>query len=113
ADLPGAYRQRLDRHAPAQPARGHGRLMQLFCLAHAGASAMPYARWRKRLPRWLEVCPLELPGRGAREGEPLCKELPALLADLKRAWLRECSGPYLLWGHSLGAMLAFELAQTL
>ena len=87
--------------------------MQLFCLAHAGASAMPYARWRKRLPRWLEVCPLELPGRGARESEPLCQELPALLADLKQAWLRECRGPYLLWGHSLGAMLAFELAQAL
>lgn len=87
--------------------------MQLFCLAHAGASAMPYARWRKRLPRWLEVCPLELPGRGAREGEPLCQDLPALLADLRQAWSRECNGPYLLWGHSLGAMLAFELAQVL
>ncbi|MFT5780649.1 MAG: surfactin synthase thioesterase subunit [Pseudomonas sp.] len=74
---------------------------------------MPYARWRKRLPRWLEVCPLELPGRGAREDDRLCQDLPAMLADLQCSWQRECSGPYMLWGHSLGALLAFELAQAL
>ncbi|MBC9250736.1 hypothetical protein A9179_10655 [Pseudomonas alcaligenes] len=87
--------------------------MQLFCLAHAGASAMAYARWRKRLPRWLEVCPLELPGRGARLHEPLSENLSALLASLVAEWRRECHGPYLLWGHSLGALLAYELAHGL
>lgn len=87
--------------------------MQLFCLAHAGASAMAYARWRRRLPRWLDVCPLELPGRGARQQEPLCQDLPAMLADLMATWRSECSGPYLLWGHSLGGLLAYELAHAL
>jgi surfactin synthase thioesterase subunit len=87
--------------------------MQLFCLAHAGASAMPYARWRKRLPRWLEVCPLELAGRGARQDEPQADNLAAVLADLQERWRRECEGPYLLWGHSLGGLLAFELAHAL
>ncbi|MEK1906360.1 MAG: alpha/beta fold hydrolase [Pseudomonas sp.] len=87
--------------------------MQLFCLAHAGASAMSYARWRRRLPQWLEVCPLELPGRGARLQEPLSQDLPAMLADLMHSWRRECSGPYVLWGHSLGGLLAYELAQAL
>ncbi|MHA6494642.1 thioesterase II family protein [Pseudomonas borbori] len=87
--------------------------MQLFCLAHAGASAMPYARWRKRLPRWLEVCPLELAGRGARQDEALPHDLASVLADLKAGWQRECEGPYLLWGHSFGGLLAFELAHAL
>ncbi|MET1081129.1 MAG: alpha/beta fold hydrolase [Pseudomonas sp.] len=87
--------------------------MQLFCLAHAGASAMPYARWRRRLPRWLEICPLELPGRGARAGEALLEDFEAVLADLQRAWQREHAGPYLIWGHSLGALLGFELAHRL
>ncbi|WPC06495.1 alpha/beta fold hydrolase [Pseudomonas benzenivorans] len=87
--------------------------MQLFCLAHAGASAMPYARWRPSLPRWLEVCPLELPGRGARAGEPLQRDFERLLDDLQAAWRAECQGPCLLWGHSLGGLLAFELAHRL
>lgn len=51
--------------------------MQLFCLTHAGASAMAYARWRRRLPRWLEVWPLELPGCGARQQGALCQDVPS------------------------------------
>lgn len=43
-------------------------MLTLFCLPHAGASAMGYARWRRSVPAWLDIRPLELPGRGSRLG---------------------------------------------
>ncbi|MET0674317.1 MAG: alpha/beta fold hydrolase [Bradyrhizobium sp.] len=88
--------------------------MRLFCLPYAGGSAMFYARWRRTLPRWIEVEPVELPGRGARMDEPLDTDLCALAerlaAELQRMPLDR---PYGLFGHSLGALLAFEMAHAL
>jgi len=40
--------------------------LTLFCLPYSGASAMFYSPWRRKLPEWLNVRPLELPGRGMR-----------------------------------------------
>ncbi|WP_275433975.1 thioesterase domain-containing protein, partial [Serratia marcescens] len=41
-----------------------GTPVRLFCLPYSGASAMTYSRWRRKLPAWLAVRPVELPGRG-------------------------------------------------
>lgn len=43
---------------------------------------MIYARWRRLLPSWIEVVPLELPGRGARMDEPLHTEMAGLADQL-------------------------------
>lgn len=63
--------------------------LNLFCLPYSGASAMVYSRWRQP-PDWLEVRPVELPGRGARLGEPLqtaCTPWPGnWLASWRRVW---------------------------
>ncbi|MEG2798037.1 MAG: alpha/beta fold hydrolase, partial [Pseudomonas sp.] len=83
--------------------------LRLFCLPYSGASAMVYARWRRVLPEWLQVCPLELPGRGM----PLQRDIKALAAQLAEEISRDLSGPYALFGHSLGGLLAFELAHAL
>jgi len=88
--------------------------MRLICLPYAGGSATVYARWKRHLPSWIEVAPLEWPGRGVRMDEPLQTD-PAALADrlaseLIRAQLAE---PYALFGHSLGGLIAFELAHRL
>lgn len=88
--------------------------LRLFCLPYSGASAMVYARWRRRLPAWLEVRPVELPGRGARAAESFAEEAVALarrLAAELRPQLDDA--PYALFGHSLGGLLAFELAHAL
>ena len=87
--------------------------LQLFCLPYSGASAMVYARWRRALPEWLQVCPLELPGRGMRMDEPLQRDIKALAAQLADEISRDLNGPYALFGHSLGGLLAFELAHAL
>lgn len=86
---------------------------RLFCLPYSGASAMVYGRWRRDLPSWLAVHPVELPGRGARSGEPLATELRGLAGSLAEEIRGAIDGPYALFGHSLGSLLAFELAHAL
>ena len=86
--------------------------MRLFCLPYAGASAALFSRWRRQLPG-LELRPVELPGRGRRFAEPLQDDMPSLARQLARELRAEAQDPYALFGHSLGALLAFEVAHAL
>ncbi|WP_449433743.1 thioesterase II family protein [Pseudomonas putida] len=87
--------------------------LTLLCLPYSGASAMVYSRWRRKLPAWLQVRPVELPGRGARLAEPLHTDMQALARQLAVEQRLAACAPYALLGHSLGALLAFELAHEL
>lgn len=86
---------------------------RLFCLPYSGASAMVYARWRRALPSRLAVHPVELPGRATRAGEPLSTDPVRLAASLAAEVEGLIDGPYALFGHSLGGLLAFELTHAL
>nr|WP_263292416.1 MULTISPECIES: alpha/beta fold hydrolase [Gammaproteobacteria] len=86
--------------------------MTLLCLPYSGASAMVYSRWRRKLPQWLQLQPVELPGRGARFGEPLHTDMRALAMQLARELRSTLKAPYALFGHSLGALLACEMAHA-
>lgn len=74
---------------------------------------MVYSRWRRKLPAWLQVRPVELPGRGARLAEPLLTDMQALARQLANEQRLTANAPYALLGHSMGALLAFELAHEL
>lgn len=87
--------------------------LRLFCLPYSGASAMVYSRWRRRLPSWLQVRPLELPGRGMRMDEPLQRDIRRLAEQLADEISAELHSPFALFGHSLGGLLAFELIHVL
>ncbi|MDR0276288.1 MAG: alpha/beta fold hydrolase [Paucimonas sp.] len=87
--------------------------LTLLCLPYSGASAMVFSRWRRKLPAWIDVRPVELPGRGARLAEPLRTDLAALARQLAAEQRLAASQPYAILGHSLGALLAFELAHEL
>jgi surfactin synthase thioesterase subunit len=91
--------------------------LKLYCLPHSGASAMVYSRWRRKLPAWLCIHPVELPGRGLRMNEPLQQDISALVTQLAAEIRQDISlnpnQPYALLGHSLGSLLAFELAHAL
>jgi surfactin synthase thioesterase subunit len=87
--------------------------MRLLCLPYSGGSAMIYARWRRLLPSWIDVCPVEWPGRGARMDEPPMTDPRALASQLARELGAQLDAPYALFGHSLGAVIAFELAHSL
>ena len=86
--------------------------LTLLCLPYSGASAMVYSRWRRQLPSWLHLQPVELPGRGARYDEPLQTDMRALALQLAREHKPFLHGPYALFGHSLGALLACEMAHA-
>ena len=87
--------------------------LTLLCLPYSGASAMVYSRWRPKLPQWLQLKPVELPGRGARFDEPLQTDMRALAMQLARELQPTLKTPYALFGHSLGALLACEMAHAL
>lgn len=87
--------------------------VQLFCFPHAGASALGYGRWQRRVSQDIRIVPVEPPGRGRRWGEALCEDIGSVVDDLAGLLRREIDGPYALFGHSLGALLAFEVAHAL
>lgn len=87
--------------------------LTLLCLPYSGASAMVYSRWRRKVPQWLHVQPVELPGRGARFDQPLHTDMRALAMQLAQELKPQIKAPYALFGHSLGALLACEIAHAL
>lgn len=87
--------------------------MRLLLLPCAGASATMYLRWRRALPPWLRLVPLELPGRGARFGEPFVDDFETLVDRLCDEHAGEFHGRYALLGHSMGALLAHGVARRL
>ncbi len=92
---------------------GRDRELAVFCLPYAGGNASIYRDWHARMPAWLELVPLNLPGRGVRQRmAPLAEidALIALLADDVRPWLER---PFAIFGHSMGALLGLELAHAL
>ena len=87
--------------------------INLLCLPCAGASATMYMRWRRLLPAWIRVVPVELPGRGLRFAEPLVQSFDALVEQLCDEHVRDRSGHFALFGHSMGALLAYGMTQRL
>ncbi|MCP2256361.1 medium-chain acyl-[acyl-carrier-protein] hydrolase [Streptoalloteichus tenebrarius] len=85
--------------------------VRLYCLAHAGGDARMFAPWSARLPEHIEVCPVQLPGRGERLQHRPLSTLPEVLDEILAAV--DTSLPFALFGHSLGAILAFEAADRL
>ncbi|GGT43266.1 thioesterase II family protein [Streptomyces chromofuscus] len=87
--------------------------MKLYCLPYAGCSARVYDSWRGLLPESVDVVPLELPGRGSRCVEEPLADLSALLEDLIGLTSAARTVPYAVFGHSYGALVAFELAKLM
>jgi surfactin synthase thioesterase subunit len=87
--------------------------LRLYCLPYAGSSASVYVRWKRRLPAWVEVTPVELPGRGRRRSEPLETTVDGVLARIANDVRPAPGQAFALFGHSLGAILAFELCHRL
>lgn len=85
----------------------------LFAFHHAGGSAAALLPLRECLGDSLDVQLVELPGRGTRRGEPLHRERSTLVAQLYEELAPRTDRPYALFGHSLGAILAYELVQAL
>jgi surfactin synthase thioesterase subunit len=83
--------------------------VRLFCLPYAGASAVMFYRWREYLSKFVELCPLELAGRGARHEEPFYHSIDEAVDDVLNMIQSKINHlPYAIFGHSLGSLLAYE-----
>ncbi|MCR6483370.1 alpha/beta fold hydrolase [Amycolatopsis sp. OK19-0408] len=82
--------------------------VRLFCLPYAGGAASSYHPWWQHRDGAVDVVPIQLPGRENRVGEDPATDLHALVDSL----VDVVAGyePFALFGHSMGALIAYELA---
>lgn len=105
ADDQGMWVRRY-RHAPDAP-------VQLVCLPHAGGAAGYFRTMALRLFPAVEVLAVQYPGRQDRNGEPCVGDFAELTARTVAALRPMIDRPVALFGHSMGSLLAFEVAKRL
>lgn len=93
--------------------RKPGSRLRLFCFPYAGGGTLIFRPWRGALPPEVELCPVQLPGREGRMREPAFDSMPALVEALSRALSPLLDLPFAFFGHSMGALVGFELARLL
>lgn len=86
---------------------------RLICVPYAGGAASVYRAWEHLVPDNIEVCAVEFPGRGARLGEAPFRRLPPLVRSLTDALEPLLDLPFAIFGHSMGGLVAFEVARQL
>ncbi|NBF05661.1 alpha/beta fold hydrolase [Pseudomonas sp. Fl5BN2] len=87
--------------------------LRLFCLPYAGGSAAIFRDWPARFSSDIDVLPLNLPGRGRRMREALLYDLNEIADQVVEAIAPLLEKPCVLFGHSMGACVAFEVARGL
>jgi surfactin synthase thioesterase subunit len=98
----------LRRYHPAAPAA-----VRLVCLPHAGGSASYYFPVSAALSPAVDVIAVQYPGRQERRSERPIGTIPDLADAVTRVLLDDVPGPLALFGHSMGATLAFEVGTRL
>jgi medium-chain acyl-[acyl-carrier-protein] hydrolase len=88
-------------------------VLRLLCLPHAGGGPALFRPWAESLPPGVELVAAQLPGRERRVTEPPCRDLATIIEKLTQAALALPAAPLALYGHSLGAALALDLAVSL
>lgn len=86
---------------------------RLFCFPYAGGGASIYGRSTNRLPAFLDLIPVQLPGREGRLDEPPIHNLAELIEQAARCLRPYLRPPFALFGHSMGSLIAFELCRKL
>lgn len=87
--------------------------LRLFCFPYSGGAAHIYAKWPTKLPQDIEVVAIQPPGRSNRFTEPLITEMEPMVHGAVEAMREKLDRPFALFGHSLGAAIAFEACRLL
>jgi medium-chain acyl-[acyl-carrier-protein] hydrolase len=87
--------------------------LRLLCFPHAGGGASAYRAWPGLMPEGVEACPVQLPARESRMGDPLPATLDELVREAADALMPLLDVPFALVGTSFGSLLAYELAHRL
>jgi len=97
-------------YLPYRVKRTHAQ-MRLFCFPYAGGNAAAFQKWHRAFPDSIEVCSLQYPGRGNRMREPAFTNAIPLAHDVARALTSLLDLPFAFFGHSMGGLIAFEVAR--
>lgn len=95
-------------YRPQQAAR-----VRLVCFPHAGGSASWFRQWPTHLPDAVELHAVQYPGREDRFGEGCLTDMDTLADAAADALCPLLDRPVALFGHSMGAAVAFEVAARL
>ncbi|HEY9629844.1 MAG TPA: alpha/beta fold hydrolase [Coleofasciculaceae cyanobacterium] len=87
--------------------------LRLFCFHYAGGNASVFRTWSNHILDRVEVYSVELPGHGTRLMEPAFDRMQPLIHALKAALSPSLTQPFAFFGHSMGALISYELGQAL
>ena len=87
--------------------------VRLFCFPYAGGGASIFRFLTEQSLPDIEICPVQLPGREGRFTEEPFDSLEELLSPLYQELLPFLEGPYAFFGHSMGALISFELTRLI
>lgn len=104
----------IPKHADCiAPAVNHTAPVRLFCFPFAGGGASAFRGWSERLPSHIQVCAVQPPGRENRIAEPPLDNVHELVAHLMPSMTPFFDKPFVFYGHSTGALVAFEFYRQL
>ncbi|MFB9306586.1 thioesterase II family protein [Kibdelosporangium philippinense] len=86
---------------------------RVVCLPHAGGSASFFNQWGPRLPARTELWAVQYPGREDRIDDPPAAQVVSLAAEIAEEAAGLTGLPTILFGHSFGALVAYEVARLL
>ena len=89
------------------------RKIKLFCFPFAGGSQYSYTFFNRYLPDFIELVPIDLPGRGTRFSEPLLDNIQAIVDDVFDQIKTQLDGPFAFYGHSMGTIICYSLTEKL
>lgn len=87
--------------------------LRLYCFPYAGGGVPVFRNWLRHLPSSIELHIVQLPGRGSRLFEQPYTQIAGLVKEITDKFIAQMDGSFAFFGHSLGAIISFELARLL
>ncbi|MFE6767944.1 thioesterase II family protein [Streptomyces fimicarius] len=101
------------RKRPDTSSSGPTEELTCYFLHHAGGSAAGFTSMARSFPAGWRLRAVDLPGRGSASLQPHCRDAAEAVELLMPALLADVSGPYCVFGHSMGALIGYELVRAL
>lgn len=87
--------------------------LRLICFSYAGGNSATYVPWLPLLPNFVELAVIQLPGRGVRIFDEPYQTMATMVNDIVNAVGKLDTKPFIFYGHSMGARVAYEVTLAL